>query len=66
MGRREGQIEGFIVVYREYNFADDTIIQKLQETFGISYEEAQDRLKKSDCCHLTATLTATAEKNNGN
>lgn len=45
-GQQQGMIIGMTTAYRELNVPADIIIQKLQEKFSMSYEEAKDYLKQ--------------------
>lgn len=43
----KGRLEGMITAYREMNMPENMIVQKLQEKFNLSYEEALDILKQN-------------------
>lgn len=44
-GIEKGRLEGMVTAYRELDVPDDSIIQKLQEKFNLSDQEAWDYLK---------------------
>lgn len=45
-GIEKGKLVGMVIAYRELDLPDDMIIQKLQDKFNLSYEDARDRMKQ--------------------